>query len=198
MATHKLLLLPGDGIGPEVMGEVEKISAGSRQARRRRLRDRDGSRRRLAYDAHGAAISEAAMAKALAADAVLFGAVGGPKWDDVPYARAPRSRPAAPAQGSRPVRQPAPGDLLSGARRRLLAEARGGRGPRHHDRARADRRRLFRRAARRSSTSATARSAPSTRRSTTRYEIERIAARRLRAGAQAPQQGHLDRRSATS
>ena len=38
-----------------------------------------------AYDAHGAAISEADMAKALAADAVLFGAVGGPKWDAVPY-----------------------------------------------------------------------------------------------------------------
>jgi 3-isopropylmalate dehydrogenase len=38
-----------------------------------------------AYDAHGAAISESDMHKALAADAVLFGAVGGPKWDSVPY-----------------------------------------------------------------------------------------------------------------
>ena len=38
-----------------------------------------------AYDAHGEAISEADMAKAMAADAVLFGAVGGPKWDSVPY-----------------------------------------------------------------------------------------------------------------
>src|SRR5262245_66354596 len=38
-----------------------------------------------AYDAHGQAVSEADMAKALAADAVLFGAVGGPKWDAVPY-----------------------------------------------------------------------------------------------------------------
>src|SRR5690606_32480961 len=38
-----------------------------------------------AYDAHGAAISEADMERALAADAVLFGAVGGPKWDSVPY-----------------------------------------------------------------------------------------------------------------
>jgi len=38
-----------------------------------------------AYDAHGAAISEADMEKATAADAVLFGAVGGPKWDSVPY-----------------------------------------------------------------------------------------------------------------
>jgi 3-isopropylmalate dehydrogenase len=38
-----------------------------------------------AYDAHGQAISEADMRKAQAADAVLFGAVGGPKWDKVPY-----------------------------------------------------------------------------------------------------------------
>ena len=38
-----------------------------------------------AYDAHGKAISEGAMEKALAADAVIFGAVGGPKWDKVPY-----------------------------------------------------------------------------------------------------------------
>jgi len=38
-----------------------------------------------AYDAHGQSISEDDMARAMAADAVLFGAVGGPKWDDVPY-----------------------------------------------------------------------------------------------------------------
>lgn len=38
-----------------------------------------------AYDAHGLSISEDDMARAMAADAVLFGAVGGPKWDDVPY-----------------------------------------------------------------------------------------------------------------
>ncbi len=38
-----------------------------------------------AYDAHGKAISEEAMGRAKAADAVLFGAVGGPKWDGVPY-----------------------------------------------------------------------------------------------------------------
>src|SRR5690606_26876235 len=38
-----------------------------------------------AYDEHGQAISDDDMKRALAADAVLFGAVGGPKWDDVPY-----------------------------------------------------------------------------------------------------------------
>ena len=38
-----------------------------------------------AYDAHGKAIDDATMAKAMACDAVIFGAVGGPKWDKVPY-----------------------------------------------------------------------------------------------------------------
>ena len=52
-----------------------------------------------AYDAHGEAISEATMGKALAADAVMFGAVGGPKWDGVRLRQAPGSRAAASAQG---------------------------------------------------------------------------------------------------
>jgi 3-isopropylmalate dehydrogenase len=60
-----------------------------------------------AYDAHGKAISEGRHGKAQAADAVMFGAVGGRNGTACPMT-APRGRPAAPAQGSRPVRQPAP------------------------------------------------------------------------------------------
>ena len=85
MATHKLLLLPGDGIGPEVMAEVKKLIAWMNDARHGHVRDRGGAGRRRLYDAHKAAISDATMAKAHAADAVIFGAVGGPKWDKVPY-----------------------------------------------------------------------------------------------------------------
>ena len=44
-----------------------------------------------AYDAHGQAISDATMRKALAADAVMLGAVGGPKWDGVPYDQRPEA-----------------------------------------------------------------------------------------------------------
>jgi 3-isopropylmalate dehydrogenase len=90
MATHKLLLLPGDGIGPEVMREVEKIVGWFRKRGLGFETETDlvgGS----AYDAHGAAISEAAMDRAQAADAVLFGAVGGPKWENVPYAVRPEA-----------------------------------------------------------------------------------------------------------
>ncbi|MBA4784774.1 MAG: 3-isopropylmalate dehydrogenase [Rhizobiales bacterium] len=83
--TKSLFLLPGDGIGPEAMAEVRKIIAHMNSAMDAGFVTDEGLVGGCAYDAHGAAISEADMAKAKAADAVLFGAVGGPKWDEVPY-----------------------------------------------------------------------------------------------------------------
>jgi 3-isopropylmalate dehydrogenase len=85
MASHKLLLLPGDGIGPEVAAEVEKVVGFFNDSGVARFEIERGLVGGSAYDAHGQAISEADMARAQAADAVLFGAVGGPKWDGVPY-----------------------------------------------------------------------------------------------------------------
>src|ERR1700689_4831424 len=85
MATHKLLLLPGDGIGPEVMGEVKRLIAWINAQGIAHFTTEEGLVGGAAYDAHGQAISEADMARAQGADAVLFGAVGGPKWDGVAY-----------------------------------------------------------------------------------------------------------------
>ncbi|MEW5424342.1 3-isopropylmalate dehydrogenase [Amorphus sp. 3PC139-8] len=86
MTTHSLLLLPGDGIGPEIMaGAIEVVSWFNQRAGGSLFTTETDLVGGAAYDAHGAAISEATMEKALAADAVLFGAVGGPKWDDVGY-----------------------------------------------------------------------------------------------------------------
>ncbi|MDP2355932.1 MAG: 3-isopropylmalate dehydrogenase [Beijerinckiaceae bacterium] len=85
MATYKLFLLPGDGIGPEVMTEVEKVAAFLGEAGVASFEIEKGLVGGCAYDAHGQAISEEHMAMAQAADAVIFGAVGGPKWDSVPY-----------------------------------------------------------------------------------------------------------------
>jgi len=85
MTVRNLFLLPGDGIGPEAMAEVRKIIAYLNEARQAGFVTEEGLVGGCAYDAHGAAISEADMEKAMAADAVLFGAVGGPKWDAVPY-----------------------------------------------------------------------------------------------------------------
>jgi 3-isopropylmalate dehydrogenase len=91
MTPKKLLLLPGDGIGPEVMAEVKRVIAWLEQSGRAKFEIEDDLVGGCAYDAHGEAVSDATMAKAKAADAVLFGAVGGPKWDKVPYAQRPEA-----------------------------------------------------------------------------------------------------------
>ena len=85
MAAHRLLLLPGDGIGPEVMAEVKKLIAWMNARGLGPFETEEGLVGGAAYDAHKVAVTEATMAQALAADAVIFGAVGGPKWDAVPY-----------------------------------------------------------------------------------------------------------------
>ncbi|MGY3441726.1 MULTISPECIES: 3-isopropylmalate dehydrogenase [unclassified Bradyrhizobium] len=85
MATHKLLLLPGDGIGPEVMAEVQRLIDWLNAQGIAKFETEQGLVGGSAYDAHKVSISEGDMAKANAADAVIFGAVGGPKWDSVPY-----------------------------------------------------------------------------------------------------------------
>jgi 3-isopropylmalate dehydrogenase len=85
MAAHKLLLLPGDGIGPEVMGEVKRLIDWLNAQGIAQFETDQGLVGGSAYDAHKVSISEGDMAKAKAADAIIFGAVGGPKWDSVPY-----------------------------------------------------------------------------------------------------------------
>ena len=89
--AQKLFLLPGDGIGVEVMGEVRKLIAWINGEQLGDFTIDAGLVGGSAYDAHGEAISEADMHKALAADAVIFGAVGGPKWDKVPYEKRPEA-----------------------------------------------------------------------------------------------------------
>src|SRR5579863_10056692 len=85
MTTFKLLLLPGDGIGPEVMAEVEKIIDCFASEGVAKFETEKALVGGCAFDAHGQAISDADMARAKAADAVLLAAVGGPKWANVPY-----------------------------------------------------------------------------------------------------------------
>lgn len=91
MTTYKLLLLPGDGIGPEVMGELGRVVAWVNERGLASIETETDLVGGCAYDSHGQAISEAAMEKALAADAVMLGAVGGPKWDGVAYDQRPEA-----------------------------------------------------------------------------------------------------------
>jgi 3-isopropylmalate dehydrogenase len=85
MATKKLLLLPGDGIGPEVMGEVRHLIAWIEKQGLASFAIEEALVGGSAYDAHKVSITDDTMKLAGNADAVLFGAVGGPKWDSVPY-----------------------------------------------------------------------------------------------------------------
>ena len=91
MASHKLLLLPGDGIGPEVMAEVERIIGWLNKRGPAKFETETGLVGGASYDADKVAITDATMARAQAADAVIFGAVGGPKWADVPYEARPEA-----------------------------------------------------------------------------------------------------------
>jgi 3-isopropylmalate dehydrogenase len=85
MATYRLLLLPGDGIGPEVMAEMKKLIGFMNDRGLGRFETEEALVGGCCYDAHGVAVTGDTMAKAKAADAVIFGSVGGPKWDGVPF-----------------------------------------------------------------------------------------------------------------
>src|SRR6266480_4891443 len=85
MTTHKLLLLPGDGIGPEVMAEVKRLIGWLNAEGIAHFETEQGLVGGSAYDADKVSITDATMALAQASDAVIFRAVGGPKWDAVPY-----------------------------------------------------------------------------------------------------------------
>jgi 3-isopropylmalate dehydrogenase len=85
MNSYHLLLLAGDGIGPEVMAEVKKLIALFEKKGLARFTYDEGLVGGAAYEAHKVAVTDETMAKAQAADAVIFGAVGGPQWDKVPY-----------------------------------------------------------------------------------------------------------------
>jgi 3-isopropylmalate dehydrogenase len=84
-ANRNLLMLPGDGIGPEVMGEVKRVINWMDANRAVGFDVDEDLVGGCAYDAHGQAISDATMDKAMAADAVLLGAVGGKKWESLPF-----------------------------------------------------------------------------------------------------------------
>ena len=88
-ANKRLLILPGDGIGPEVLGEVRRVIDWMAKRRAATFDVKEGLVGGAAYDVHGTPITDETMAQAMEADAVLLGAVGGPKWDDLPFADKP-------------------------------------------------------------------------------------------------------------
>ncbi len=88
-ANKKLLILPGDGIGPEVMAEVRRVVDWFDRHQAVSFDVEEDLVGGAAIDGHGVPLADATMDKAMAADAVLLGAVGGPKWDDLPFDQKP-------------------------------------------------------------------------------------------------------------
>ncbi len=89
MANPTLLILAGDGIGPEVMDQVVRIIDWYGEKRDLTFDVEHDLVGGAAYDKHGTPLHDDTMAKALAADAVLLGAVGGPKYDVLDFSVKP-------------------------------------------------------------------------------------------------------------
>jgi 3-isopropylmalate dehydrogenase len=90
-ANKTLLLLPGDGIGPEVMAQAKRVLDWVQTRNGVKFAITEDLVGGAAIDAHGVPVTDATVARALAADAVLFGSVGGPKWDSVPFGIRPEA-----------------------------------------------------------------------------------------------------------
>ena len=92
MAANKtLLILPGDGIGVEVMTQVRRVVDWFDKRRAIGFDILEQPVGGAAYDAHGTPLSDEALSEAMDADAVLLGAVGGPQYDNVPREKRPEA-----------------------------------------------------------------------------------------------------------
>ncbi|GBU14541.1 3-isopropylmalate dehydrogenase [Enterobacterales bacterium] len=82
--THHIAVLPGDGIGPEVMQQAYKVLDAVRQRFGLKISTSEYDVGGAAIDKHGSPLPPATVAGCEQADAILFGSVGGPKWEHLP------------------------------------------------------------------------------------------------------------------
>src|SRR6476646_7401344 len=82
MGSFKILTLPGDGIGPEVMAEAIKVLRAVEQSYDHSFELAEDLMGGCAIDKYGVALRPETLERARRSDAVLLGAVGGPKWDN--------------------------------------------------------------------------------------------------------------------
>jgi len=85
----KIAVLPGDGIGPEVMEETLKVLDAAQEKYSFELACTTGDVGGIAIDRHGSALPDATLQLCEQSDAILFGSVGGPKWESLPPAEQP-------------------------------------------------------------------------------------------------------------
>ena len=86
---RKVLLLPGDGIGPEVIKEVRKIINWFNTKKSLDFEIDEDLAGGCSFDKHGTPITDEVFYKALESSVVMLGAVGGPKWDNVEFSKKP-------------------------------------------------------------------------------------------------------------
>ena len=86
---RKILLLPGDGIGPEVVAEVRKIIEWLNKKKSLDFQIDEGLVGGVSYEKHKNPITDEVFYKALESEAVILGAVGGPKWDNLEFSKRP-------------------------------------------------------------------------------------------------------------
>lgn len=91
MKNHTILITAGDGIGPEVMGEVKKLITFLNDEGLTSITTIERPIGGASYDAHGEPVTDETIALAKKSDCVLLGAVGGTKWDGVPYDKRPEA-----------------------------------------------------------------------------------------------------------
>ncbi len=89
MKSRKILLLPGDGIGPEVVMEVKKIIEWLNKKKSLDFKIEQGLVGGASYEKHKNPITDEVFYKALESEAVILGAVGGPKWDNLEFSKRP-------------------------------------------------------------------------------------------------------------
>ena len=84
MSSYKIAVLPGDGIGPEVMAEAYRVLAAVQKKFGISLQYTEANVGGIAIDVDGKALPEKTLELCRASDAILFGSVGGPKWETLP------------------------------------------------------------------------------------------------------------------
>ncbi len=91
MTSYKITVLPGDGIGPEIMAEVSKLIGWINENTDMTLETEEGLVGGCSTDEYGTPLSDEVLAQCKASDMIMLGAVGGPKWNDVSYDKRPEA-----------------------------------------------------------------------------------------------------------
>jgi len=91
MKNYKITLIKGDGIGPEIIDEAVKVLDAVSSCCGFHFSYDEALMGGIAYDVTGDPLPQETITKSLQSDAVLFGAIGGPKWDELPREKRPES-----------------------------------------------------------------------------------------------------------